>query len=123
MNEEKRLKFATAWLRAEGEDAEDDQWAIIDLQELVADDPDEAWEVLQVIIEHAASDWHLTMIGSAPLEDLMDDYGDTYFDILERAQTNRIKWANALRHVWIGNQEKRERIRALIARFETPNES
>jgi len=118
MNEEKRLKLALAWLRAEDQGLSDD-WAIMEVGDLVANDPDEAWQVLPVLVEHATTDWQLTMIGSAPLEDLLTDYEDTYLELLERVLTNRDKWANALQHVWISHPAKKERVQRLIELFQT----
>jgi hypothetical protein len=120
MNEEKRLRLASAWLRAEHhQGSSDDQWAIMELGDLVANDPNEAWEVLQALVEHAATEWQLTMIGSAPLEDLLRDYDDTYLNLLEGVLTNRDRWASALQHVWMDRPVKRERVRTLIERFQS----
>ena len=123
MNQEERLNLAAAWLRGQERDSTDDHWAVMELQDLVAENPDEAWEVLPVLIDQAINDWQLTMIGSAPLEDLLDDYGGTYFDQLERVLTNRDKWAIALQQVWISDPMKKERIRTLIDVFQAENSS
>src|ERR1700722_10325348 len=56
MNEGDRLTLASAWLRGQQHDSTDDQWAIMDVQDLVAENPDEAREDVQVLVEHAATD-------------------------------------------------------------------
>jgi hypothetical protein len=50
VTDEDRVHLADAWLRYQVLEQDEDEWAIFDLQHLVLEEPDEAWNIVQILL-------------------------------------------------------------------------
>jgi hypothetical protein len=78
---------------------EQNEWAFWTLNDMVRDEPEEAWPIIRALIERAEHD-DLGYIAAGPLEDLLHHHFDAFFDrVAAEARTNP-RFAKAIRGVY-----------------------
>lgn len=99
-------------IRAMAEGA--DWWACESIEEAVAHEPVRAWGLLLAVIAREPNDAVLQAIAAGPLEDLMNEQDNEFFEhVVEEAKRNR-RLARALSGTWIDSPAIRERIAPLL---------
>jgi len=111
--------FARSWLKYQDHQTDGDEWAVFELQDLILDDKGRAVRAVAWLIEVAESEWHLTMIGVGPLEDLLNLYGPSIIADLEPIVFDKDKLMRTLRGVVPGNPEVESALNEIIKRDHT----
>lgn len=95
--------------------ADDDEyfWAWDALYDMVRDDPESAWPIIQKLIDQAPSDLVLAYIAAGPLEDLLCEHGPAMIDRMLKLAEKDYCFRRTLRAVWGWNRMP-EKIRARI---------
>lgn len=78
---------------------EDEPWPIDALRLLVYRDPDRAWRLLQRLVAVAPASL-LSVIGTGPLEEFINRYGDRFVTAIESAAESE-RFVTALSNVWL----------------------
>jgi uncharacterized protein DUF6869 len=97
-------KIAETWidlhrLPEDSQEREDKFWSWDRLWELVHDDPEAAWNVIQIISEDG-SDRVLANLATGPLEDLLVEHGDQFIDRVEALARRDAQFRKLLGAVW-----------------------
>ncbi|MGH9545807.1 MAG: DUF6869 domain-containing protein [Terriglobales bacterium] len=97
---------------------DEDFWAWEQVDALVRNDPDQAWEMVRNLIEHTTSDEALAYVAAGPLEDLLKKYGPIFIDRTEVESRKSIRFRLALSGIWLQPSDPiYKRWRALIAKY------
>jgi hypothetical protein len=75
-------------------------WAYGRLWELIQDDPEDAWKVIQAIRQLDVKDWVLTNLAAGPLEDLLVYHGERFIDRVEVLSRRDPQFRKLLGGVW-----------------------
>jgi hypothetical protein len=97
-------KIAETWINLQrlpeaAPEREDKFWSWDRLWELVRDDPEAAWGVIQIIREDG-SDRILANLAAGPLEDLLVEHGDQFIDRVEALARRDAQFKKLLGAVW-----------------------
>ncbi len=119
MEPERRKETAEAWLRYQAtfdRTVEDppDQWAYDALVDLTSTDPETTWLIILDLLAMTSDEEMLGMIGTAPLEDLVCDYGEEFIDRIEETAHENERLRYALSYVWANRAPVRPRLDALM---------
>jgi hypothetical protein len=104
VNLEQMKEIAYAWvdLHRLPEDSPGRQgkfWSFDRLWELVHDDPEAAWKIIQ-IIRQEGSDLILSNLAAGPLEDLLVTHGDQFIDRVETLAEHDAQFRRLLAATW-----------------------
>jgi hypothetical protein len=93
---------------------QDKFWSFDRLWELVHDDPEAAWNIIQ-IIRQEGSDPILSNLAAGPLEDLLVAHGDRFIDRVERLAAHDAQFKRLLAATWQNSMSPRlwKRIKAV----------
>ena len=80
---------------------ENDYWAVLKLDDLCANDPTAAIDVMLTILNHNAEPFVLEALRSGPLQDLLDRHGDTLRETLNHATSSSCVFADLLSTVTV----------------------
>jgi len=97
-------KIAKTWieLQRHPEDSADREeifWSHDRLWELIQDDPEAAWNIIQ-IIRREGSDLILSNLAAGPLEDLLVAHGDQFIDRVEALADHDAQFKKLLGATW-----------------------
>jgi len=81
--------------------AKDQQWAFVEVTELVWHHPDRAWPVILEAVALAPNDAVLGNIGASAIEDLFTHHGDMFANRVETEARDNEPFRKALAHAWI----------------------
>ena len=116
---EQMREIADVWidLHRLPEDSPDRQykfWSFDRLWELVHDDPEAAWNIIQ-IIRQEGSDLILSNLAAGPLEDLLVRHGDRFIDRVEALAEHDAQFRRLLGATWQNSMPPRlwRRIKAV----------
>jgi uncharacterized protein DUF6869 len=73
---------------------------VIDVDDLVRDDPERAWLVIQLIFAACRDDLERACLAAGPLEDLLAKHGPSFIDRVEQAAANDNDFRELLVGVW-----------------------
>lgn len=81
-------QIATAWIKLhsapeESPEREELFWAYNHVCDLIQDDPEEGWEIIETIRRLDESDLTLSNLAAGPLEDLLVAHGEKFIDRIE----------------------------------------
>lgn len=112
-------QIAEAWVQLcrlpENAPQRDDKfWSYERLSELIEEDPEAAWSVIQ-IIRREGSDLILSNLGAGPLEDLLVAHGDQFIDRVEILAEQDAQFRKVLGATWQNSMSPRlwKRIKAV----------
>lgn len=95
-----KIEFVKAYLRNFEEGTKEDFWAVKELDRLLfADKPQNAWELVLLLINAASSERQLAYLGSGPLEDLLAHH-PKFLNRVEAEVIKNQKFRYALACVW-----------------------
>jgi hypothetical protein len=85
------------------------------LYELIHDDPEKAWNVIQIIYKTDSSERMLAIVAAGPVEDLLVYNGQEFIDRVEQLADNEPIFKKLLGAVWQNNipQEVWKRVKAV----------
>jgi len=97
-------KIAETWIELhrlpeESSEREERFWSHERLWELIRDDPEEAWRIIQ-IIRQEGSDLILSNLAAGPLEDLLAAHGERFIDRVEALARSDAQFRKLLGAVW-----------------------
>jgi hypothetical protein len=97
-------QIAEAWIELyylpeDAPEREDKFWSYERLSELIQEDPEAAWSVIQ-IIRREGSDLILSNLGAGPLEDLLVAHGDQFIDRVETLAEQDAQFRKLLGATW-----------------------
>jgi hypothetical protein len=75
-------------------------WAYELLDDLVKENPEEAWKVIEIIRRSDGGDVILSNLAAGPLEDLLCEHGDLFIDCIENAAKDDAPFRKLLGAVW-----------------------
>jgi Family of unknown function (DUF6869) len=75
-------------------------WAFERLSDLVRDDPEDAWKVIEMIRRLDGADRVLANLGAGPLENLLVAHGDEFIDRIECLAKSDEQFRKLLGIVW-----------------------
>ena len=78
---------------------ENDYWAVLKLDDLCANDPTAALDVMLAILNHNAEPFVLEALRSGPLQDLVSLHGETLHDALNHAASGSSVFTDLLSSV------------------------
>lgn len=98
-------KLADSWIRMhhaveESEDYKKNFWAYSELCDLCDDEPDDCFEVIELIRAKDGSDIIQSNLAAGPLEDLLSQHGEMFIDKIEQLAKNDIQFKKILGAVW-----------------------
>jgi len=65
------------------------KWAARELNDLVRDEPDRAWNIILALAERVSKPEDKSVLAAGPIEDLLSKHGSTFIDRVEqRAKSN-----------------------------------
>ena len=107
--------LVSGYITHAGRGPDDDEyfWAWNALYEMVRDDPEGAWPIIQKLIDQAPSDQVLAFIAAGPLEDLLCEHGPAMIERVLKWAKKEYRSRRALRGVW-GWSRMDEQIRARV---------
>jgi hypothetical protein len=112
-------QIADAWidlqrLPEDSPEREDKFWSFDRLWELVHDDPEAAWSIIQRI-RREGSDLILSNLAAGPLEDLLVAHGDRFIDRVETLAGHDAQFRKLLGATWQNSMSPRvwNRIKAV----------
>lgn len=76
-------------------------WAWERVDDFVDNDPELAWRVITLLVEHAPSDDLLEFIAAGPLEELLRKHGEHFIDRVEERARQDERFRECLGGVWI----------------------
>jgi len=88
----------------------DKDWASEALNELVREDPDKAWAVVELLVERADSDELLGSIAAGPLEDLLRKHGAMLVSRVEEKARRDLRFKRCLGGVWLDPRDLSDEI-------------
>ena len=93
-----------AWIRVmlkEGSDEHDpDFWAFSDLDQMVDEEPEEAWPIILEILRRNQSSEILEVLSAGPVEDLLAQHGEVFIERVEHEARIDENFAKLLGGVW-----------------------
>lgn len=97
-------KIAETWIELyrlpeDSPEREDRFWSCDRLAELIVEDPEAAWHIIQTI-RREGSDLILSNLAAGPLEDLMVAHGDRFIDRIERLAKHDAQFRKLLGATW-----------------------
>lgn len=104
MNDSDLVRLADTWLEyhcSSDSASADTEWSVLELQDLVLSNPDEAWRVVERLIARTYTTWQATLVGAGPLEDLLFLYDATYMERLEAITDRGSYFSEIISSVWI----------------------
>jgi hypothetical protein len=109
-NELQRL--ATAWVKYQVSESEDQWWAVEKVCELTDGDLDTSWEVVGALCDAASIPETLCDIGAGPLENVIQLYG---IEVLERLNSvGSEKLLDAACCVWLSDVQLAQKLDSLL---------
>ena len=101
-------RIAKAWIEMhrlpeDSQEREAEFWAFERLSNLVQDDPEEAWKVIEAMRRLDGTDSILANIAAGPLEDLLVYHGDKFIDRFELLARDDQQFRKMLGAVWQNN--------------------
>jgi hypothetical protein len=100
MSSQERNRLAESWLQVQRH-----FWAFISLDQLCENEPEEAWSVIQLLIDLSDTDDLLGDVGAGPLEDLISNHAPRFVDRIEESARNSPAFKKALSRVWLSEGE------------------
>jgi hypothetical protein len=94
------------YLRHHADCCDEDFWAWEEVQRRVLADKNQAWEVVRLLVKKADTDAVLGYVAAGPLEDFVDEYGDSALDVIESACENDQKMQLALSGIWLERESR-----------------
>lgn len=94
-----------------------DYWAVDALRELITEDAESAWHVVQELVRRAEDDSMLAFIAAGPLEDLLAEQGPLLIDRIGDSARENAPLRRALSGVWGENRidpAVLERLRVIV---------
>lgn len=73
---------------------------VIDVDDLVRQDPEQAWLVIQLIFHACRDDLERACLAAGPLEDLLAKHGSSFIDRVEQVAENNSDFRELLVGVW-----------------------
>src|SRR4051794_11157068 len=103
-------KLAKSWIFAQklGVDSpgyEKHSWAVDEIIDLAADQPDELWLIILRILEIDSSEEIVKAVGAGPLEDLMVQHGEKLIDKVEDQASKSGAFKAAMKGVWLDSDD------------------
>lgn len=109
MNSKRRLEIAQAWVTFQK-----NWWAYDSVNKVCLEQPEDAWLLLQELVEMAETRRILEDVGAGPLEDFVRQHGEQYIGKIETLVGKNPRFKKALGVVWIRGRGMRQN---LAARF------
>lgn len=95
------LELADIYMRHHAQRRDEDFWAWEEVQRQVRAGLNDAWPIVQVLVERADSEAALDYVAAGPLEDFVDGYRDAALDLLEVVCETNKKMQLALSGIWL----------------------
>lgn len=97
------VELAIDWAASQGIEGErtEGQWAPIFAVHRLLPDADRLWEFVLIAEPICTSERSFGMLGTGPLEDLIQDHGETFVDRIEARAREMPRFAQLLKHVWV----------------------
>jgi hypothetical protein len=104
LDSDEMKKIADAWidlnrLPEATPEWEDKFWSCDRLWQLIREDPEAAWSIIQIIREEG-SDFILSNLAAGPLEDLLVAHGDRFIDRVETLARHDAQFRKLLGATW-----------------------
>jgi hypothetical protein len=122
VSESDRREIAATWIAMHHLPRQSPQtevyfWAFERLSDLVRDDPEEAWGIMEMVRRLDGADVILSNLGAGPLEDLLVAHGDKFIDRVECLAKSDEQFAKLLGVVWKNrmSEEIWKRVKAVAA--------
>ena len=74
--------------------------SVIDVDDLVRNDPERAWLVIQLIFAACRDDLERACLAAGPLEDLLAKHGPSFIDRIEQVSSDNSDFRELLVGVW-----------------------
>lgn len=105
INEHDSQQIAAAWIKLhsiseKSPEREKLLWAHIRVWELVKDDPEQGWKIIETIRHLDASDLILSNLAAGPLEDFLVAHGEMFIDRIEEVAKDDQQLKKLLGAVW-----------------------
>jgi hypothetical protein len=81
-------------------DAEPYGWAYVEVEWLVANDPERLWQVIRDLYPRPEAQAHFRTLAAGPLEDLLEAHGEAFIDRIESLAARDPIFAHLLGGVW-----------------------
>lgn len=96
-------QLATAWAASQEIESErtEAQWAPIFAVHELLERPEDLWEFILVAEPICTSDAAFAMLGTGPLEDLIQEYGEAFVERIECQAKESPRFAQLFGHVWV----------------------
>jgi len=107
-----KRRLASSWIFAQkrGVDNtgyEEHSWAVDEIINFAADEPDNLWEIILEILEIDNSEEIIKAVGAGPLEDLMVYHGERFIDVIEKQAAKSIAFKTAMQNVWLDSDDSK----------------
>ena len=100
------IKLTDVYLRNHAGCRDEDFWAWLEVQRLVKTDLEQAWGIVQLLVERADSDAALGYVAAGPVEDFVDIYGNDALDVIEERCKSDQRMQFALSGIWLERESR-----------------
>lgn len=103
-------RLAKAWIFAQklGVDSpgyEKHSWAVDEVINMAAEEPQDLWQIILKILELDNSDEVARAVGAGPLEDLMVHHGEEFIGKVEEQVSRSDAFKTAMKSVWLDSDD------------------
>lgn len=104
MNKEDEL--VATWVQYYLHKKDSDFWAFEQMEELVQNEPENAWNCILKIMYMNSSDTVLGNLSAGPLEELLFNHGGGFIDRVETLARQNPKFTKLIKGVWVSEMPK-----------------
>lgn len=107
-----KRRLASSWIFAQKRGVDntgyaEHSWAVDEVINFAADEPDNLWEIILEILEIDDSEEIIKAVGAGPLEDLMVYHGERFIDVIEKQAAKSIAFKTAMQNVWLDSDDSK----------------